>query len=226
MVLVIRAWSSGKVVSVSAKLGASPPVRRAAAPLAESEAIWTWRLRGCMSGARRAPISTAGSIFRASAEAAPFSRMAERLRRVRIITGTQASYIEIGMCVLGAFDRWQEKGFAPRVRRRRRTKAQFRLQARGVWRGSDPRRDPFHHHRLPKDRPMKTFAVMLALAVLAGAGPAAARGCLKGAVVGGVAGHFAHHHALAGAAVGCAVGHHLAHKHDLERRRALAAGHH
>jgi hypothetical protein len=77
-----------------------------------------------------------------------------------------------------------------------------------------------------KGATMKTFATMLVLAALTGAGPVAARGCLKGAVVGGVAGHIAHHHAVAGAAVGCAVGHHLAHKHDVERRRAAsAAGH-
>ena len=62
---------------------------------------------------------------------------------------------------------------------------------------------------------MNTKALLLALAVTAGAvGAAEARGCLKGAVVGGVAGHFAHHHALAGAAIGCVVGHHMAHEQD------------
>jgi hypothetical protein len=67
---------------------------------------------------------------------------------------------------------------------------------------------------------MRSFAIALAVSFVAVAGSADAKGCLKGAVVGGVAGHFAHHHALLGAAAGCAIGHHLAHKHELERRRA------
>ena len=71
-------------------------------------------------------------------------------------------------------------------------------------------------------RPLACVAV--ALTVLASAGTADARGCLKGAVVGGVAGHFAHHHALLGAAAGCAIGHHMAHRHDVERRRAAERG--
>ncbi len=74
---------------------------------------------------------------------------------------------------------------------------------------------------------MKSLALILALGALT-AGAADAKGCIKGAVVGGVAGHFAHHHALLGAAAGCAIGHHLAHKHDLEQKRAAAqaAAHH
>lgn len=67
---------------------------------------------------------------------------------------------------------------------------------------------------------MQPLAIALAVLSLAFARSAEAKGCLKGAVVGGVAGHFAHHHALLGAAAGCAIGHHLAHKHELERRRA------
>ena len=59
---------------------------------------------------------------------------------------------------------------------------------------------------------MKPTTLLLALILMAGAGAAEARGCLKGAVVGGVAGHFAHHHAVLGAVAGCAVGHHYAHK--------------
>ena len=59
---------------------------------------------------------------------------------------------------------------------------------------------------------MKPTVILLALAVMASAGAAEARGCLKGAVVGGVAGHFAHHHAVLGAAAGCAIGHHYANK--------------
>jgi hypothetical protein len=70
---------------------------------------------------------------------------------------------------------------------------------------------------------MKTFAVTVSFVALAVAGPADAKGCLKGAVVGGVAGHFAHHHAVLGAAAGCAIGHHLAHKHEMEKRRAAQA---
>ena len=66
---------------------------------------------------------------------------------------------------------------------------------------------------------MKLLAGLLALTLIAGAGAAEARGCLKGAVVGGVAGHFAHHHALLGAAAGCAIGHHYATKHDRELQR-------
>jgi hypothetical protein len=67
---------------------------------------------------------------------------------------------------------------------------------------------------------MRSFVVAMAVSALAVAGSAEAKGCLKGAVVGGVAGHFANHHALLGAAAGCAIGHHLAHKHEVERRRA------
>ena len=72
---------------------------------------------------------------------------------------------------------------------------------------------------------MKSLPIILALAFVVGAGSADAKGCVKGAVVGGVAGHFAHHHALLGAAAGCVIGHHLAHKHDLERKRAAQAAH-
>jgi heme O synthase-like polyprenyltransferase len=66
---------------------------------------------------------------------------------------------------------------------------------------------------------MKLLASLLALTLIAGAGAADARGCLKGAAIGGVAGHFAHHHALLGAAAGCAIGHHYAAKHDREMKR-------
>jgi hypothetical protein len=65
---------------------------------------------------------------------------------------------------------------------------------------------------------MKPLPILLAVAMLTGAGAADARGCLAGAAVGGVAGHVAHHHALLGAAVGCAVGHHYATKHYRDRR--------
>ncbi|GBU17915.1 MULTISPECIES: hypothetical protein [Methylobacterium] len=50
-----------------------------------------------------------------------------------------------------------------------------------------------------------------ALAVLALAPAAEAKGCLKGAAVGGIAGHMAGH-GVVGAAAGCAVGRHRANK--------------
>ena len=71
---------------------------------------------------------------------------------------------------------------------------------------------------------MRIFPVIAAVLTLStGAGAADAKGCLKGAVVGGVAGHLAHHHAVLGAVAGCAVGHHLAHRKDVEARRAADA---
>jgi len=63
------------------------------------------------------------------------------------------------------------------------------------------------------------LAGAVGLSLLMGGATAADAGCLKGAVVGGVAGHFAGHHALLGAAAGCAIGHHMAHRHDVRRRR-------
>jgi hypothetical protein len=67
-------------------------------------------------------------------------------------------------------------------------------------------------------------AAAIALTLSLGAsGAVQAKGCLKGAVVGGVAGHFAHRHTVLGAAAGCAVGHHLAHKKEVEERRAAQA---
>jgi uncharacterized protein YcfJ len=67
------------------------------------------------------------------------------------------------------------------------------------------------------------IAVSAAALCLSGAGAADAKGCLKGAVVGGVAGHFAHRHTVLGAAAGCAIGHHMAHKKEVEERRAAQA---
>ncbi|WP_375415390.1 hypothetical protein [uncultured Bradyrhizobium sp.] len=65
---------------------------------------------------------------------------------------------------------------------------------------------------------MKTLAAFLAIAVLAAATPADAKGCLKGAVVGGVAGHYAGHHGMLGALAGCAYGRHRANEQDRERQ--------
>src|SRR5688572_4622832 len=94
MVLAMRACSSRNVVSVSGKLGTSTPARRAMHPLAASEAIWTCRARASMSGASRAFTKTAGSIFLASAWAAPLARMAARFSSPRTNTGPEAWYIE------------------------------------------------------------------------------------------------------------------------------------
>ncbi len=60
-------------------------------------------------------------------------------------------------------------------------------------------------------------ALTAALAVVAGPGPAQAKGCITGAVVGGVAGHVVHHGVM-GAAAGCAVGHHEASKNAREKQ--------
>jgi hypothetical protein len=72
---------------------------------------------------------------------------------------------------------------------------------------------------------MKIAAIAVAVLTLglSAAGAADAKGCLKGAVVGGVAGHVVGHHAVLGAVAGCAVGHHMAHKKDVEQRRAAQA---
>ncbi len=70
---------------------------------------------------------------------------------------------------------------------------------------------------------MNPLTIFLALAVLAGARTADAKGCVKGAVVSGVAEHLAHHHAVLGAVAGCAIDNHYAHKHEVERRSAAAA---
>ncbi|THD70856.1 MAG: hypothetical protein E8A12_02475 [Phenylobacterium sp.] len=70
---------------------------------------------------------------------------------------------------------------------------------------------------------MVTTAAIAFTLALSGSGAVEAKGCIKGAVVGGVAGHVAGHHALLGAAAGCAVGHHMAHKKQVEERRAAQA---
>jgi hypothetical protein len=58
-----------------------------------------------------------------------------------------------------------------------------------------------------------------ALALIGGAGPASAKGCIKGALVGGVAGHYAGHHGFLGAAAGCVVGRHEANKRAREQNQ-------
>jgi len=67
---------------------------------------------------------------------------------------------------------------------------------------------------------MKTFATLLAAALLSLAAPSAdAKGCLKGAVVGGVAGHYAAHHGVLGAAAGCLYGRHRANEQERQQER-------
>jgi len=61
-----------------------------------------------------------------------------------------------------------------------------------------------------------SFAMLL---MMAAAGPADAKGCLKGAFVGGVAGHYAGHHGLVGAAAGCLIGRHEAAEREKARRQ-------
>ncbi len=77
------------------------------------------------------------------------------------------------------------------------------------------------NHKVSMMKTTGTKALLLsALLALSTAGTAHAAGCLKGAVVGGVAGHYAGHHAVVGAVGGCVVGHHLAKKHEQEKKAA------
>src|SRR5688500_2551452 len=100
MVLLTRAISSARVVSVSSNFGGSVPLRRAAAPLAASLAICTWRFSGIMSGYNRMAANTFGSNLRASACATAFSRMLLRLRSVSRNVGIVISYSDTLMRVL------------------------------------------------------------------------------------------------------------------------------
>jgi hypothetical protein len=70
---------------------------------------------------------------------------------------------------------------------------------------------------------MKTILTVIAagaIALLAQAETASAKGCIRGAFVGGIAGHYMGHHGLAGAAVGCVIGHHEAAKKARETNGA------
>ena len=62
-----------------------------------------------------------------------------------------------------------------------------------------------------------------ALALVAQADTAAAKGCIKGAIVGGVAGHYVGHHGWMGAAAGCVIGHHEANKRAREQTNGAAS---
>src|SRR3989344_4683736 len=90
----MRAMSCGKLDSLSSYLGGSSPANRAAPPLALSVTIMTCRASGNMSGNRRLLTSTAGSIFFASACAAPFASTPARLVSMRINDGTDAWYMD------------------------------------------------------------------------------------------------------------------------------------
>ena len=70
----------------------------------------------------------------------------------------------------------------------------------------------------------KIMPALIALALVASAAPADAKGCIKGAMVGGIAGHYAGHHGVLGAAAGCVVGRHEANKHERERHQTSGQG--
>src|ERR1700691_1461630 len=88
----VTAIHSGKLRSFASNTGTSAPASRAAPPCAMSLAMWICVANGNMSGYRRVFSNTAGAILRASAEAAPFSRMAARLFNARVQVGTVAVY--------------------------------------------------------------------------------------------------------------------------------------
>lgn len=65
-----------------------------------------------------------------------------------------------------------------------------------------------------------------AIATMATASPALAKGCLKGAAVGAVAGHYVGKgHAVMGAAAGCWIGHHRAVKAARAQKAQQAHAH-
>ena len=81
--------SSATVCSVSACDGASWPAVRAAANFAVSQAIWTWRTSGNMSGARRLSSSVRSSPPFAPRWLAALSRQPSRLRSIFRISRTR-----------------------------------------------------------------------------------------------------------------------------------------
>src|SRR5215510_10759320 len=97
MVLAMRSFSSGMVVSLLEKVGMSMPESRPQALTAWSVAARTCRTSGNMSGASRVLSSTDGSTFLASAKAAALSSTAERLVRNCTKIGTEVLYIEMVM---------------------------------------------------------------------------------------------------------------------------------
>src|SRR5262249_38985265 len=78
-------------------LGGSTPARRAEPFLAWSQATCICRLNENMSGARRQPTRTEGSIFFAATWAAALARTAARAFTPISKTGRDALYIQTGM---------------------------------------------------------------------------------------------------------------------------------
>src|SRR6185295_18597659 len=97
MVLATRAFNSSKVASVSGYFGGSTPASRAHAPFEKSVASWTWRVKGNMSGNKRAASSTWGSIFLAAAWATALSKTADMQGSIWRKMGTEARYMDIDM---------------------------------------------------------------------------------------------------------------------------------
>src|ERR1700754_3535979 len=93
----MRSFSSGKVVSVSGIDGAVPPVSRAAVFFAESDADWIWNVNGRMSSASFASVSDDSGLSSVFACATALSMIFDRFVSARVITGTDASYIEYAM---------------------------------------------------------------------------------------------------------------------------------
>src|SRR5271165_3359617 len=93
----VAAIHSARVLSFASNTGTGAPASRAAPPCAMSLAIWICVARGNMSGKSRVLSKTAGSILRACACAAAFSRMAARLFNARVQVGTVAVYRERDM---------------------------------------------------------------------------------------------------------------------------------
>src|SRR5271170_5085681 len=92
MVALVVAIHSARVLSLASKTGTGAPANRAAPPCAMSLAMWICVARGNISGNNRVFSKTAGSILRACACAAAFSRMAARLFNARVQVGTVAVY--------------------------------------------------------------------------------------------------------------------------------------
>src|SRR5512139_3378683 len=96
-VLAMRPFRSARLCSLSSCLGASTPASRATQNRAPSQAIWICRLKGSMSGARRAARYTLVSNFLACAWASALSIHLTRLPSRRTNTGTLAEYMVMDM---------------------------------------------------------------------------------------------------------------------------------
>ncbi len=74
MVLAMRSFSSGKVVSVSGIEGGSTPARRAPPDLAASLANWIWRVKAAMPCPRLASVKVVSGTFSSAAKVSALSR--------------------------------------------------------------------------------------------------------------------------------------------------------